>query len=125
MFCSVVLRVIPMEAREQIELFDCAEIHALRIEMGLTYNQFGLLIGVGHTTVQNWEAGKCSPSEIHNLRLKIAKVLWVEQNPEFVRNIERLHCVKGGKIVEQVKALKLDGLPNALVGIYYRRKANR
>jgi putative transcriptional regulator len=53
-----------------------------RLKAGLTQEQFAALLGVSKRTLEQWEQGRCKPSQAAKTRIKVA-----ELHPEVLRQI--------------------------------------
>ena len=61
-----------------------ANVRKIRLQLGLSQNQFALAIHISVNTLQNWEQGRCVPEGPAQVLLKIA-----DKNPKAV--LEAIH----------------------------------
>ena len=97
-------------AVEQMPIHGPVEIRNLRIEMGLNQELFGVLHGVGHSTIAKWENAQSVPTKMHNFRLIMALKLWQVQHRKFVAAVDRLRSIKFKGDQELCDRLKQHGL---------------
>lgn len=61
-----------------------ANVRKIRLQLGLSQNQFALALHISVNTLQNWEQGRCVPEGPAQVLLKIA-----DKNPKAV--LEAIH----------------------------------